>query len=255
MQTAANTAAQTRHALRACDDAALLERYRCSQSTDAREQLVERFMPLASALAGRHGRDLRSLAVLEQVAALGLIKAVERYDRSCGRPFEAYAAPTITRELEDFLEHRSLQLRIPRELVERAVRVDSAVRQFSHEHGHAPTVEEVAVELGDVDESDVLEALHVRRAATLSSPESWHGGSEDANGDMEGAEQRVLLDTLLGVLGPAERVVVHLRVVDGMTWAQLAVAVGLTEIHVSRIVRRALARMHDAAALQEVARA
>lgn len=109
-------------------------------------------------------------------------------------------------------------------------------------------------------EVDILEALHVRRAATLSSLESRHAGGEHANDDpaeagddIERTEQRVLLEALLRVLGPAERVVVRLRIVDGMTWAQLAAAVGLTEIQVSRIVRRALARMHDAAALQEVA--
>ena len=113
--------------------------------------------------------------------------------------------------------------------------------------------------IGDAGEGDILEALDVRRAATLSALESRHAGGEharddpaDAGDDIERTEQRILLDALLRVLGPAERVIVRLRIVDGMTWARLAVAVGLPEIQVSRIVRRALARMHDAAVLQEV---
>ena len=104
----------------------------------------------------------------------------------------------------------------------------------------------------------VLEALHVRRAATVSSAPLHDAADDDrigAGDEIERAEQRVLLDGLMRVLGPAERVVVRLRVVDGMTGAQIAAAVGLTEIQVSRVVRRALARMHDAATAQEIVHA
>ena len=243
---------------RARADAALLERYGWSGDAGARDAIVERSMPLASALAGRRARDPASLAALTQIAALGLIKAVERYDASCGRPFDACAVPTITRELDVCLDHRALRLRISPELVKRAWHVDGAVRRLSRRNGRPPSVADVATELGGLDEADVLEALHVRRAATVSSAPLHDAADDDrigAGDEIERAEQRVLLDGLMRVLGPAERVVVRLRVVDGMTGAQIAAAVGLTEIQVSRVVRRALARMHDAATAQEIVHA
>jgi RNA polymerase sigma-B factor len=242
------------------DDATLLWRYGHTRDRATRNEIVARFMPLAAALARRRARDPRSLTALTQIAALGLIKAVERFDPARGLSFEASAVPVVTGELERFLHHRSLEIRTSRKLVERALRVELAVARLSGEHGHAPTVAQVAAELEGMDEHDVLEALHARRAATLASLESRHEREEDPLGErldaedgIGRAEDRVLLRTLLEVLGPAERVIVRLRFVDEMTQAQIAAVVGLSDMQVSRIVRRAIARMRDAAHAHEQA--
>ena len=241
----------------ASDDDTLLWRYGRTRDRATRNEIVVRFMPLAAALARRRARDPRSLTALTQIAALGLIKAVERFDPARGLSFEASAVPVVTGEIERFLHHRSLEIRTSRKLVERALRVELAVARLSGEHGHAPTVAQVAA-LEGMDEQDVLEALHARRAATLASLESRHERDEDplgerldAEDDIGRAEDRVLLRTLLEVLGPAERVIVRLRFVDEMTQAQIAAVVGLSDMQVSRIVRRAIARMRDAAHAQE----
>ena len=169
----------------------LLWRYGRTRDRATRSEILVRFMPLAAALARRRARDPRSLTALTQIAALGLIKAVERFDPARGMSFEASAVPVVTGELERFLHHRSLEIRTSRKLVERALRVDVAVARLSREHGHAPTVAQVAAELDDMDEHDVLEALHARRAATLASLESRHELEEDPLGERRDAEDDI----------------------------------------------------------------
>jgi RNA polymerase sigma-B factor len=240
------------------DDLVLLQRYRDSRDSAARSELFDRFMPLASPLIRRQAEGPRALAELEQIAALGLIKAVERFDAASGRQFEPYAVRMMEAELERHAYHRSLQIRPPHQLAERAARVAAAIRRLTAQDARAPTVRQVVAHLDGLDEDDVLEALQARRAATVASFENARTSRDDTLDDyadaapgIERADDRMLLCGLLRTLGPAERVIVRLRVVDEMTHAEIAAVVGLDSVHVSRVLRRAVSRMHDVALAQE----
>ena len=253
-QTHPQSAAQVR------EDLLLLERYRHSRDHVARKQLFDRFMRPASALVRRRAHDARSSAALAQIAAVGLTRAVERFDMGCGVPFEPYAVRTITRELDRYDDQRALQIHPPRALLERAARVQEAIERWRAEKACAPTVVELVAALDGLDESDVLEALHTRRAAAVAAAQASHPRDDDPLDDrleaadgIERAEQRVMLDALLRTLGPGERVIVQLRIVDELTPAQIGAVVGLSAMQVSRVVHRATARMHDVAVAQEQA--
>jgi RNA polymerase sigma-B factor len=242
------------------DDLALLQRYRHSPDSAARNELLDRFMPLASTLIRRQAEGPRSLAEHTEIAAFGLIKAVERFDVASGRRFEPYAARMMEVELARHTYHRNLQIRPPRELAERAARVAAAIQRLSAQNTRAPTVRELVAYLDGLDEADVLEALQARRAAMVASFEKARTSRDDTLDDcseaaagIERADDRMLLCGLLRTLSPAERVIVRLRVVDEMTHAEIAAVVGLNAVHVSRVLRRAVSRMHDVAVAQEVA--
>lgn len=236
---------------RADDDACLLRRHRRARDAAALEELVDRYTPLADALAVRHGRGAGSLAGVRQIAALALLRAIERHDDARGIPFAAYAARTITCAIERYLDERALELRLSTAVVRRACRVERAIERLSDERGRAPTVSEIVAALGDVDESDVLEALYARRAATLASAELRCDGARDGVDEagassvdgIEHTERRIALDALLQILGPAERVIVRLRFVDELSQAEIGRLVGLSHARIARIVSRAVARM------------
>jgi RNA polymerase sigma-B factor len=242
------------------EDLVLLERYRRSRDCAARTALFDRFMPLASTLIRRRTAGPRSPAELTEIAALGLIKAVDRFDAASGRHFEPYAVRMMEGELERDAYHGALRIRPPRELVERAARVAAAIRRLSDQNGRAPTVRELVAHLDGLDEDDVLEALQARRAATIASFEQTRTSSDDTLEDnpdaaagIECVDDRMLLCGLLRTLGAGERAIVRLRVVDEMSPDEIAAFVGLSTAHVARILRRAVARMHDVARTQEVA--
>ena len=149
----------------------------------AREQLVERYLPLARRLARRYQRSEEPLEDLTQVASLGLLKAVDRYDTGRDTAFSSFAVPTILGELRRHFRDRTWSVRVPRELQELALRVDRTASALSSEHGRAPTVGEIAVAM-DVSEEQVLEALQAAgayRAGSLDAPRS--GAGEDATGE------------------------------------------------------------------------
>ncbi len=148
----------------------------------AREELVERYLPLARRLARRYQRSEEPLEDLMQVASLGLLKAVDRYDYSRDTAFSSFAVPTILGELRRHFRDRTWSVRVPRELQELALRVDKVASALSSEHGRAPTVGEIAVAM-DVSEEQVLEALQAAgayRAGSLDAPRA--GAGEDASG-------------------------------------------------------------------------
>jgi RNA polymerase sigma-B factor len=242
------------------DDLVLLERFRRSRDCAARKALFDRFMPLASTLIRRRAAEAaRSPAELTQIAALGLIKAVDRFDAASGRHFEPFAVRMMEVELERDAYHCALQIRPPRELVERAARVAAAIRRLSDQNARAPTVRELVAHLDGLDEDDVLEALQVRRAATIASLEQTRTSSDNTLEDnpdpaagIECADDRMLLCGLLRTLGAGERAIVRLRVVDEMSQDEIAAFVGLSTAHVARVVRGAVARMRDVAVAQGV---
>jgi RNA polymerase sigma-B factor len=234
-------------------DNELLARYHRTRDRRDRDAIVERFMPLARRLAGRYNRRPDSLDDLTQVAALALVKAVDRFDPSRGVAFSSYAVPTIVGEIKRHFRDHAWAVRPPRALAERALRVERAVREFSGQHHRAPTVAELCERM-DLSEEDVLDALHAGRAASASSLDAPVGKQDDAavslgerlGSDDEGyglAEQRVLLEGLLRGVSPRDREIIHMRYFEDMTQAEIGEVFGVSQMQVSRLVRTSIERM------------
>ena len=260
-QRARGATTKAENAARKREDRLLLERYHHSRDRRHRDELVERFMPLARKLARRYNWDAESLNDLTQVAAVGLIKAVDRFDPSRGIAFSSYAVPTIVGELKRHFRDYTWSVRPPRDLQERALRAGNAIEQFAVEHGRAPTVAELAERLDGLDEEDVLEALHARRAATTTSLEAPLGrenGDDDTLGDRVGceddgfrcAEQRVLLDGLMRAVSARERAILSMRFIDDMTQAEIGEIVGVSQMQISRILRQSVEQLGNVAQAQ-----
>jgi RNA polymerase sigma-B factor len=225
--------------------------------TRARELLVERYLPLARRLARRYRRSEEPLEDLVQVASLGLLKAVDRYDTTRDTAFSSFAVPTILGELRRHFRDRTWSVRVPRELQELALRVDKTVAALSSRAGRAPTVSEIAAAM-DVGEEQVLDALQAAgayRAGSLDAPRS--GASEDSAGEsladaigttesgFERAEERAMLRPLLTRITGRERLVLTLRFGQDLTQAEIGERIGVSQMQVSRLIRQALARLRE----------
>ncbi|HEY6886725.1 MAG TPA: SigB/SigF/SigG family RNA polymerase sigma factor [Solirubrobacter sp.] len=225
--------------------------YAIARSPAARDAILEQFMPLARQLARRysHAEDIEDL---EQVAAIGLVKAIERFDPERGLAFSSFAFPTIVGELKRHLRDHGWSVRPPRDVQELAARLDHLTKTLLTELGRSPTVGELA-EHTDRTVEQVLEALRAataRRAVSLDAPlqdDDAHGsqGREIAVDDagFGTAENAVLLDGLLGALTPRERQVLSLRFQQDLTQAQIGAIVGVSQMQVSRVIRNAIATL------------
>jgi RNA polymerase sigma-B factor len=240
-------------------DAELLRRYADSRDPRLREQLVHRFLPLARYAASQYARSSEPFDDLVQVACVGLLKAIDRYDPIRGVAFSSYALPTMAGELRRHFRDRGWAVRPPRDLQEQALAVERASEELGRRLGRAPTVQELAAELG-VDAEAVLEAreaLTARNSASLSSP---LGGDDDDHtlearlgmddGGFRVAENRLTIDVLARVLTPREREIVRLRFDEDLTQIEIGRSVGLSQMHVSRILRSALTKLRAAADAQ-----
>jgi RNA polymerase sigma-B factor len=225
----------------------------------AREQLAERMLPLARSLARRYAGKGEPLDDLEQVASLGLLKAIDRFDVSRDVRFATFAVPTIAGELKRHFRDRGWMLRVPREVQELSARVVRSREALTRELGRSPTVSEVATTLGAGVEQvlDAVRAADAYRMMSLDEPLAEGAGALDAiGGDDEGyelAEHRVLLRHGLDGLGEREREIVRLRYYEGLTQREIARAVGVSQMHVSRLIRRSIDTMRDT--IEPVARA
>jgi RNA polymerase sigma-B factor len=237
----------------------LLTRYQRDGDVAARAELAESFMPLARDLALRYRYTDEPLDDLTQVAYLGLLKAIDRFDGGRGTRFTSYAVPTILGELKRHFRDRTWAVRVPRDLQELVLRVDNAVAELSRELRRAPRVPEIAQRL-DVGEEDVLEALQAGgayRATSLETPRGEEEGDTlaDAMGiDEEGfaqAEHRATLDRLLSAVGPREREVLRLRFSEDLTQAEIGERIGVSQMQVSRLIRQAVARLRVVAEAAE----
>jgi RNA polymerase sigma-B factor len=225
----------------------------------ARAELAERMLPLARSLARRYAGKGEPLDDLEQVASLGLLKAIDRFDVSRDVRFATFAVPTIAGELKRHFRDRGWMLRVPRDIQELCARVVRCRETLTRELGRSPTVPEVANTLGAGVEQ-VLEALRAAdayRMMSLDEPLAEGAGALEAiGGDDEGfelAEHRVLLRRGLDGLGAREREIVRLRFYEGLTQREIARAVGVSQMHVSRLIRRSIDAMRDT--IDPVARA
>jgi len=223
----------------------------------AREQLVERYLPLARRLARRYQRSEEPQEDLVQVASLGLLKAVDRYDATRDTAFSSFAVPTVLGELRRHFRDRTWSVRVPRELQELALRVDRAVTALSTQEGRAPTVGEIAAAVDATEEQvlDALQAAGAYRAGSLDAPRSSAGEESsgetlaDAIGAEEGgferAEERATLQPMFARIGERERLVLTLRFGQDLTQAEIGERIGVSQMQVSRLIRQALARLRE----------
>jgi RNA polymerase sigma-B factor len=230
----------------------LWARFTREQDPAVREELVRRYLPFARSLALRYRGASESFDDLLQVASLGLVNAVDRFDPARGTPFAAFASPTILGELKRHFRDRVWTVRVPRGLHDRMAEVDKAVNELTVELQRSPSVGEIAARM-EVDPTDVLEVLeanHNRRPLSLDRPV---GGEEDESPAAEWVgeedegfelvEDKLALEEVLPHLDARERLVLQLRFVEDLTQSQIAERIGHSQMHVSRILRRTLERI------------
>ena len=233
------------------DDRELLRRYHVDGDRSARELLVQRHLPLVRALARRYAGRGESLEDIEQVGAIGLIKAIDRYELSREVALTTYATPNVVGEIKRHFRDKGWAIRIPRGLQELNAKMSSTIERLTAKLGHSPSIAEIAEELQTTPEQ-VLEAMEAGSAyapVSLSAGPSGEGeldpmetiGTEDAN--FERSEQRASLEPALEMLPDREREILRMRFEDGLTQTQIAEQVGVSQMHVSRLIRKSLARM------------
>ncbi|MGH9106892.1 MAG: SigB/SigF/SigG family RNA polymerase sigma factor [Acidimicrobiales bacterium] len=220
-----------------------------------REQLVAAHLGLAEYLARRFANRGEALDDLVQVASLGLIKAVDRFDPERGVEFSTYATHTIVGELKRHFRDKGWAIRAPRRMQELYLRLGKVVATLGQELGRSPTIPELAAEV-KVSEEEVLEALEAGqayRSASLDAPTGNEEGETLAtrigedDPSLEGAESRATLSPLLAQLPPRERLILHLRFFQGLTQSEIATSLGISQMHVSRLLARSLAQLRSAA--------
>jgi RNA polymerase sigma-B factor len=236
----------------------LFERYHLHGDVEAREELIRRCLPLARKLAGRYQRSSEPLDDLLQVASIGLIKAVDRFDPSRGTAFSSFAVPSILGELKRHFRDHGWAARVPRPVQERVLKVNAAVERLSRQTGRTPTPKEIAVALEERVE-DVLEAMEAASAydsVSLDAPlgTGVEGGSAtyadtvgDVDGRLELVEYRSVVDGAFRAMPERERLVLKLRFEEDLTQSEIAIRIGVSQMHVSRLIRRALTRLRAVA--------
>ena len=236
----------------------LLISYHREGNLAAREELAERFLPLARDLALRYTYTDEPFDDLLQVASLGLVKAIDRFDPEREIAFSSYAVPTILGEIKRHFRDRTWAVRVPRDLQELTLRVDRAVGLLSEELRRQPSVAEIGQAVG-ADEEQVLEALQAGGAYRAVSIDAPRGSSPDEEAatladsvgidetGFDRAEDRATLQNLLSTITPREREVLRMRFEEDMTQAEIGDIIGVSQMQVSRVIRQALMRLRSAA--------
>jgi RNA polymerase sigma-B factor len=231
----------------------LFRLYREDGDPDARRELVERFLPFARKLALRYSYTDEPIEDLVQVAALGLLGAIDRFDPDRGAKFTSFAAPTILGELKRHFRDKGWALHVPRDLQERALAFSRAGDRLSNDLGRSPTVQELAEAVGCTIEQalEASEVAHSYTPASLDAPASRDENESSSLVEMLGreddgfalAERREEIAGTWRSLSALERQVVALRFADGLTQREIGLRIGYSQMHVSRLLRRALGRL------------
>jgi RNA polymerase sigma-B factor len=225
----------------------------------ARDALIERFLPLARRLARRYQRAAEPLDDLVQVASIGLVKAVDRFDAARGVAFSSYAVPTILGELKRYFRDSGWAVHVPRGMQERAMQVDRAIKELAGRLGRSPSVDEVA-DHTHTSAEDVLGAMEAGQAYESVSLDSERGnpgeptaetladgiGATDERFDL--VEYGASIAPAVKALSDRDRLILHLRFVEDLTQSQIADRIGVSQMQISRLIRRSLARLRAAAA-------
>ena len=234
----------------------LLERYARDHSQIVREELVERFMPLARRLASRYAGGAEPFDDLLQVASVGLVKAIDRFDPDRGTAFSTFAVPTILGELKRHFRDRGWSVHVPRDVQERILKVEKAMAELPAKLGHTPTVQEIGQRIEATDEQ-VLEAMHAAQghhAVSLDATSSMGDGDEPAPLRDRIGEEDLSFNTVeygeaigpvLKEISERDRTVLHLRFVEDMTQSEIAERVGVSQMHVSRILRATVDKLRQ----------
>jgi RNA polymerase sigma-B factor len=226
----------------------LFVRYQRTRERDVRNDLIERHMSLAEGLARPYARRGEPFDDLRQVAMLGLLKAVDRFEPHREIPFASFAIPTIRGELRRHFRDRGWTIKVPRRLQELHLELDSIAGRATQDLGRPPTVPEVAAAAG-VTEEEVLEAMEVSdlyRPRSLDAPARNEGGTSVAEGlgrddqALGNAESRLALRSMLQELSARDRRIVYLRYFEELTQSEIAERVGISQMHVSRLLARSL---------------
>jgi RNA polymerase sigma-B factor len=223
----------------------------------ARDELVSRFLPLAGQLARRYNSGNEPLEDLTQVALIGLIKALDRFDLERGVAFSSYAVPTMLGEIKRYFRDSGWAVHVPRAAQERALALGRSTRELSASLGRSPSVAELA-EAMQVSQEEVLDAIHAGNAydtVSLDSQRSGSDGERDSYADSIGeederldlAEYSATIASGMRSLEPRDRVVLHLRFAEDMTQSEIAKRIGVSQMQVSRLIRRAIGQLREAA--------
>ncbi len=242
------------------DDKILLRRYREEGDVQARVQLIEQYMSLVRSLARRYSYRGEPLEDLVQIGAIGLIKAIDRFDLDRGVELSTYATPNIVGEIKRHFRDKGWAVRVPRGLQELNVKLSRLVEDLTVGLSRSPTIPELAKAAG-VEEEEVLEALESGRAYTSVSLSAGGGGDDDELDLLESlgveerqyevSEDRALLAPGFKALDARERLILRLRFFDGLTQSQIAQRVGISQMHVSRLIRRSLEKIRETIAEDE----
>jgi RNA polymerase sigma-B factor len=235
------------------DPQQLFVRWQQGEDQGAREELVRQFMPLTRSLARRYGRSSEPFDDLLQVASLGLLKALDRFDPQRGHSFQSFAVPTIPGEMRRYFRDSGWAVHVPRGAQERALKVRDAQERLASEHGHAPTVSQLAQYL-ELDSEEVIDALQATQAYETLSLDTPRPGSEESTmtysdtlGEDDERYELIELDaTVTAALKhiPArERTILRMRFVEDLTQTQIAARMGISQMQVSRLLRRSLQQL------------
>jgi RNA polymerase sigma-B factor len=230
-------------------------RYRRTHDSTDREALVRRYLPLAGALATRYRHTSEPFDDLRQVASMGLLKAIDRYDPGRGTAFTSFAVPTILGELRRHFRDTTWMVRVPRELQELSARLDGVTAELERELGRAPTADEVAQRLGATSERviEAREAAGAHWATSLDAPlTSTDGGASLAelvgaeDDALDAVDDAVTLELLAAdTLDDREREILRLRFEEDLRQTDIGERLGISQMHVSRLIRRALERLQE----------
>jgi RNA polymerase sigma-B factor len=221
--------------------------YRRTKDRRLRDELIQNHLGLALALARRFAGRGEAVEDLEQIATLGLLKAVERFEPERGLAFSTFATPTIAGEIKRHFRDRSWSVRVPRALQELGLRLTATVGELTNELGRSPTLQEIAQQL-EVDQEAVLEAMEANRAYATHSLDAQLPGEDRSLGDtlggdepgMDNVERQIVVEDLLQTLPEREQAILRLRFFDGLTQTEIASRVGISQMHVSRLLARSL---------------
>jgi RNA polymerase sigma-B factor len=235
------------------DEQQLFVRWHEHGDREARDALVRRFMPLARSLARRYDRSSEPFDDLLQVASLGLLKALDRYDPRLGHTFPSFGVPTILGEMRRHFRDSGWSVHVPRGAQERALLVREAQERLANERGRAPTVNQLAEYLElDIEEIiDALQAIQAYEALSLDAPRQVAEDDVMAYGDVMGQEDEryelvelgATISAVLEHIAPRERRILRMRFVEDLTQTEIATRVGISQMQVSRLLRRSLDRL------------
>jgi len=216
-----------------------------------RDELVEMHLPLVRHIASRYADRGEPMDDLVQAGSLGLVQAVDRFDPSRGVAFASFAVPTIVGAIRRYFRDSTWTVKVPRRVQESRGRIDAAHDALAQELGRSPTVAEIA-ERADIDEQDVLDSLelsHARNTRSLTPEDDDDTPLADRLGDVDaalsGVDDQETVRAMLATLPERERAIVTMRFLDGMSQSQIAERVGISQMHVSRLLTRSLARLRS----------